>query len=53
MFGELICKDNPNKVLSYYYAYSDGKRGGTAPKIVTEISKDWGKSWTRISEITV
>ncbi|MBQ6269545.1 MAG: Omp28-related outer membrane protein [Bacteroidetes bacterium] len=52
MFGELICKDNPNKVLSYYYAYSDGKRGGTAPKIVTEISKDWGKSWTRISEIT-
>ncbi|MBQ6269407.1 MAG: Omp28-related outer membrane protein [Bacteroidetes bacterium] len=54
MFGEIDCKDNPNKVLTYYYSYCYGLEifKGTAPKIITEISKDWGQSWQRISEIT-
>ena len=52
IFGEVNCKDNPNKILSYFYSYSDGRRNGTAPKIVTEISKDWGQTWERISEVT-
>ena len=52
MFGEVDCNDRSNKVLSYYYAYCDGNRNGTPPKIAVEISKDYGKSWQRISEIT-
>ena len=52
MFGEVDAQNNPNKILSYYYAYSDGKYNGTAPKIITEISRDWGRSWARISEKT-
>ena len=49
MLGEIDCKDNPNKVLSYYYAYSDGQKHGTSPRIVVDISKDQGKTWERIS----
>ena len=52
MFGEVDCKDNPNKILSYYYAYSDAKLNGTPPRIITEISKDWGQTWEKVSEIT-
>ncbi|MBR3091345.1 MAG: Omp28-related outer membrane protein, partial [Bacteroidetes bacterium] len=51
VFGEIDCKDNPNKILSYYYAYSDYTMNGTRPKIIVEISKDWGKTWQKISEI--
>ena len=51
IFGEIDCKDNPNKILSYYYAYSDGRLSGTPPRIVVDISKDWGITWQRISEI--
>ncbi|MBQ6269860.1 MAG: Omp28-related outer membrane protein, partial [Bacteroidetes bacterium] len=50
MFGKIDCHDNPNKILSYYYAYSDGEKHGTSPRIIVEISKDWGKTWKRISE---
>ena len=52
MFGEVDCQEHPNKVLSYYYAYSNGMFNGTAPRIVTEISKDWGITWETVSEIT-
>ena len=52
MFGEVDCKENPNKILSYYYAYTDSRKNGTPPRIITEISKDWGKTWEKISEIT-
>ena len=51
MFGEINCQDNPNKVLTYYYAYCDGMRYGSPSRIVVDISKDWGKTWQRISEI--
>ena len=51
MFGEIDCKDNPQKILTYYYAYSDGRRNGTQPRIIVEISKDWGNTWERISDI--
>ena len=52
MFGEVDCHNNPKKTLSYYYAYSDGAQNGTVPKIVIEISKDWGITWQTVSELT-
>ena len=51
MFGEVDCHDNPNKILSFYYAFSYGYLNGTTPQIVVEISKDWGKTWQTISKI--
>ena len=51
LFGEFDCKDNPNKILTYYYAYSDGRQTGTSPRIVIDISKDFGKTWQRISDV--
>ena len=51
VFGEVDCQDNPQKILSYYYAYSNNINKGTSPKIITEISTDWGQTWKRISEI--
>ncbi|MBQ6269983.1 MAG: Omp28-related outer membrane protein, partial [Bacteroidetes bacterium] len=51
IFGEVDCKNNPNKILSYYYAYSDQMSGGTKPRIVVDISTDWGENWQRISQI--
>ncbi|MBQ6269981.1 MAG: Omp28-related outer membrane protein, partial [Bacteroidetes bacterium] len=50
IFGKINCKDTPYKILSYYYAYSDGSENGTSPKIIVEISKDWGQTWEKISE---
>ena len=51
MFGEIECNGNSKKVLSYYYAYSDGSRNGSRPRIVVEISRDLGKTWEKISDI--
>ncbi|MBQ6269828.1 MAG: Omp28-related outer membrane protein [Bacteroidetes bacterium] len=51
MFGEIDCKDKTNKILSYYYAYSDYKeKTSSQPKVVIEISKDFGETWQKISE---
>lgn len=41
-----------NKSLTYYYAYSDGSLGGTAPTIKVAVSEDCGDTWTDISTIT-
>ncbi len=52
VFGEVNCEENKNKVLSYYYAYSDGGFNKTAPNINVDISNDWGETWETISSTT-
>lgn len=37
--------------LSFYYAYSDGGQGGTAPTITVKASENCGSSWTQVNSI--
>ncbi len=52
MFGEADFTSSSSTKLSYYYAYSDGQQGGTAPTIKTQISDDWGASWKDVNSTT-
>jgi len=38
--------------VSYYYAYSDGASGGTAPTIALSVSEDCGVTWKSINTVT-
>ncbi len=38
--------------LGYYYAYSDGGQGGTAPTVDVNVSQDCGATWTKVSGLT-
>ncbi|MCX6152883.1 MAG: Omp28-related outer membrane protein [Candidatus Kapabacteria bacterium] len=48
--ADLTAATSPN--FSYYYAYSDGQAGGSAPTITVNISKDCGITWEEIKNVT-
>jgi hypothetical protein len=52
MFGGCDLTGKQNAELKYFYAYSDGKLGGSAPVIRAEVSTDWGATWTVINSTT-
>jgi hypothetical protein len=45
--AELSKVNNP--ALSYYYAYTAGGLGGTAPTVTVEVSEDCGATWTSVN----
>ncbi len=51
MFGEANISILEEPKLKYYYAYSDGQVGGTAPEIVVSASGDDGASWQELHRI--
>lgn len=53
ILGEAELTRVTDPMLSYYYAYSDGNYGGTAPTIKVEISDDCGESWNEIAAETL
>ncbi|MGI6369779.1 MAG: Omp28-related outer membrane protein [Ignavibacteria bacterium] len=52
MFGEVDLTTNPQKMLTYHYAYCDGSRNGTPPAVTLEATTDWGATWQKINETT-
>ncbi|MBI1183354.1 Omp28-related outer membrane protein [bacterium] len=48
LFGKTDLSATTNPSVSYWYAYSDGSQGGTAPTIAIEVSTDCGSSWNTI-----
>ncbi len=52
MFGGCDLTGKETAELKYYYAYSDGNRGGTPPVIKVDVSTDWGVSWNNVSTTT-
>lgn len=52
MLGECDLTTSSTASLSYYYAYSDGNKGGSAPTIRVEASTDWGVTWNVINTTT-
>jgi hypothetical protein len=51
MFGEADLETISNPYFTFYYAYSDGGTGGTAPTIKVEVSEDCASTWTEIRSI--
>lgn len=52
MFGECDLTTANTAKLTYYYAYSDGAKGGTKPTIRVEASTDWGLTWNVVNTVT-
>lgn len=52
LFGEAELTAIEKPELSYYYAYSDGTFGGTAPTIKVEVSDNGGVSWNTVDSFT-
>ncbi len=52
LFGEAELSILADATLSYYYAYSDGTFGGTAPTIMVAASEDDGLNWQEIKMIS-
>lgn len=52
MLGEGDLTNAATAKLSYYYAYSDGNKNGTAPVVRTEVSTDWGATWQLVNSTT-
>jgi hypothetical protein len=50
--GEADFTNATDPQVSYYYAYSDGGQGGSAPEIAVKISEDCGVTFTEVSKIT-
>jgi len=48
MLGECDLRTASSAKLSYYWAYSDGNKSGTAPTIRVEASLDYGDTWSVI-----
>jgi len=48
LFGKADLSQTSNPNVSYWYAYSDGGQGGTAPTIKIEVSTDCGASWKTV-----
>jgi hypothetical protein len=51
IFGEADFTTLTKPLLSLYYAYSDGSKGGTAPIIKIQVSEDGGANWAWINTI--
>ncbi len=51
IMGEANFTEESSVNMSYYYAYADGERGGTAPKIRVQYSEDEGATWNTLDEI--
>lgn len=51
IFGEVDFSANTDPGVSYYYAYSDGDLGGTAPTIDLNVSTDCGATWTKVNTV--
>ncbi len=51
LLGEADLTEVSEAYLSYYYAYHDGDKAGTAPTYTTEYSSDAGKTWKEFSSI--
>ena len=51
VFGEIDPAQMSEPVITYHYAYSDGKQGGSAPTIDVEVSTDCGENWTSMKKI--
>ena len=52
IIGEADLSSYTDPAVSYYYAYSDGGYGGTAPTITINVSEDCGVTWKQVSSIT-
>ena len=52
LIGEADFENISDPEISYYYAYSDGSQGGTAPEIVVKVSEDCGATFTEVDKIT-
>jgi hypothetical protein len=52
VFGEANFENISAASMSYYYAYSDGTFGGTAPQYRVEYSDNDGQTWSEIKTIT-
>ncbi|MBI5324265.1 MAG: Omp28-related outer membrane protein [Ignavibacteriae bacterium] len=48
IFGEADLSKLTQDYLCFYYAYSDGSNGGTAPQIKVQVSEDCGLTWNEI-----
>jgi len=51
IFGEVDFSANNDPGVSYYYAYSDGALGGTAPTIDLSVSDNCGATWTKVNTV--
>lgn len=51
IFGEVDFSDNNDPGVAYYYAYSDGALGGTAPTIDLSVSDNCGATWTKVNTV--
>jgi hypothetical protein len=49
LFGEADLTSANKPTLSYWYAYTDGGLGGTAPTLTMEYSEDCGTTWKTIN----
>ncbi|MFY0672506.1 MAG: Omp28-related outer membrane protein [Bacteroidia bacterium] len=48
LFGKSDLSTTTDPYVSYWYAYSDGGQGGTAPTITIEVSDDCGTTWNTV-----
>ncbi|MGB0429878.1 MAG: Omp28-related outer membrane protein [Bacteroidia bacterium] len=48
VFGKADLSKTSDPYVSYWYAYSDGSQGGTAPTIELEVSDDCGTTWNGV-----
>ncbi len=53
LFGEASITGMAQPFLRYFYAYSDGSQGGTAPTVRVQVSEDCGDTWTTIDTKTL
>lgn len=52
LFGKSDLSAITNPGIGYFYAYSDGGEGGTAPTIAVSVTKDCGATWNTVKTIT-
>lgn len=48
LFGKSDLSSTSDPYVSYWYAYSDGGQGGSAPTITIEVSDDCGTTWNTV-----
>jgi hypothetical protein len=52
LFGKSDLSAISNPGIGFFYAYSDGSEGGTAPTVAVSVSKDCGATWNVVKTIT-
>lgn len=52
LLGEADFSANTDPGIAFYYAYSDGAQGGTAPTLAVSASEDCGATWNVVKTIT-